>query len=328
MYSKTNQTLVISPKVKHIGMSAFTSSGLRSIVISEGIEVIDTMAFSGMGYVETITLPKSLKEIRMLGFQSLTKLQSIELPEALTTIGDGAFAGCSKITGVKISDVVKTVGKRAFSKCNALTGIEVAENNPYFTAVDGVLYTKDRTMLKQYPVGRADTLYVVPAYVTMLEGGAFAGSSKLTTINLHDNIVSLGVGVFQECSALKQMKLPKDLTVLPEGTFMSCTRLKAVTLPESLQEIGPSAFYMCQALPEITLPASLKILGNDAFNMGRYWALKTVYSRSQTPPECTYNGGTTLDPFYSFTLSQGTLYVPQGAAQAYKKLPYGVSLRI
>lgn len=318
MYSKAPQTLTISSKIKHIGKEAFTMSGFNELIISEGVECIDTLAFSGMNYVAKMTLPKSLKEIKMLGFQSIPKLTEIEFPDALTSIGDGAFAGCSKLTGVRLSANVTTVGKRAFSKCTALKSIEVAEANPAFASVGGLLLTKDKKMLKQYPVGLIDTLYVVPSYITQLEGGAFAGSGYLREVRIHDNVDYVGVGIFQECSALRRATLPSNMTVLPEGSFMNCTQLRTIELPKNLVEIGPQAFYFCQALTEVTLPATLKRLGNFAFEMGRYVALKNVYAESVTPPTCTYNGYDGLATFNATITGMGTLHVPQGSAQAYR----------
>lgn len=321
IYNKSNQTLVIPSRITHIGADAFTSAAFKELVLSEGIEKVDTLAFSGMNQMLKVTLPSTLKDIRMLAFESMPKITEITLPAGLTTIGDGAFAGCTKLSAVNIPANVKNVGKRAFSKCSALTAITVSEANPYFDTVDGILFTKDHSMLKQYPVGRPDTLYVVPSNVTRIEGGAFAGSSKLRAITVPDNVKSLGIGVFQECSALKQVTLPSDLTELPSASFMSCTQLRQIQLPETLQAIGTQAFYMCQALQTITLPATLKVLGNYAFGMGRYMALKNIYVKSKTPPTCTLDGYPELYTFHDGILINGILHVPQGCIDAYREAP-------
>jgi hypothetical protein len=56
-------------EVYGIDESAFQSLKIKSVVISEGIEVIDWFAFSNCGELSSITIPKSIKQIGYGAFE-------------------------------------------------------------------------------------------------------------------------------------------------------------------------------------------------------------------------------------------------------------------
>ncbi len=323
LVSKNMEPIVIPANVKHIGMGAFVSSGLTTLTLSEGIEVVDTLAFTTLSYLTQLNLPSTLREIRMLAFQSATKPTELNLPASVTYIGDGAFAGWKKLTSINISDKISYIGKRAFSQCTAMTMINVNESNPVYASRDGILFNKDFTELKTYPGGITDTIYTVPATVKALEGGCFSGSKYLREIVLHPDL-SYGVGVFQDCSQLRRVNLPNTLTEIPEGTFLNCSQLLPFDLPSKLESIGYQAFFGCTKLTDVVIPRHVNSIGNQAWYVAsRYPILKSVRANPVTPPVCTADGLTTITPFpENATSSSGViLYVPEGSFEAYSAAP-------
>ncbi len=67
---------------------------LREIVLPEGVETIESEAFSGCTALEKVTLPKSLKTIGSLAFSGCTALKELSIPEGLIAIADDAFQDC------------------------------------------------------------------------------------------------------------------------------------------------------------------------------------------------------------------------------------------
>ncbi len=74
-----------------------------------------------------------------------------------------------------------------------LEAINVADDNPYFSSVDGVLYNKNKTALISYPEGKKNEKYTVPNTVTTILDNAFWGMSlNLNEIVITENVTVLG----------------------------------------------------------------------------------------------------------------------------------------
>ena len=117
------------------------------------------------------------------------------------------------------------------------------EANTAYCSDGGVLFNKDKTTLLQYPAGKTETTYAVPASVTSIAKYAFAGSNALTEVTL-----------------------PEGLTDIAEYAFAWCRNLTKISLPESLDNIGKLAFVECSALTELTVLATTPpTLGTDVF---------------------------------------------------------------
>ena len=102
------------------------------------------------------------------------------------------FFNDASITGVTVPATVSYFGKDpsdndwdyVFSYCRDLQYINVESGNPTFCSVDGVLYSKDKSKLINYPCARAGSSYVVPDSVTMLCCTSFAAVENLQTLYL------------------------------------------------------------------------------------------------------------------------------------------------
>ena len=117
------------------------------------------------------------------------------------------------------------------------------EANEAYCSDGGVLFNKDKTTLLQYPVGKTETDYAVPASVTSIAEYAFAGSNALTEVTL-----------------------PEGLTEIAEYAFAWCRKLTKISLPKSLDNIGNMAFNECTGLTEMTVLATTPpTLGTDVF---------------------------------------------------------------
>ena len=103
------------------------------------------------------------------------KVRSILIPESVRTIYERSLSSLNDIqTG-------KTV-RSPFQ--NHLENIFVAENNPYFCSVDGVLYTKDKKYLIAYPFEKKETDFVMEDETIDMEESALAGFSTLKNITI------------------------------------------------------------------------------------------------------------------------------------------------
>lgn len=146
-------------------------------------------------------------------------LTSVTLPDTLTNIGASAFSDCTGIRELTIPANVKTVGMSAFADCLDLTLI-VDENNPYLTTQDGILFTKDMSVLLQ-AYNFKETSYTVPEGVTVIEDCAFYFQSTLQEVTFPDTLTNIGFKAFAYTSM---------------GGYN-------LVLPESVSGVGCQAFY-------------------------------------------------------------------------------------
>ena len=109
-------------------------------VIPTSVRKIRFGVFSGCKGLTSIIIPHGITEIKFLTFCGCTNLKSVIIPNTVTKISEAAFACCKKLQSVFIPASVKKIDEGAFENCP--THITVHPDNPYYTAVDGVLTRK------------------------------------------------------------------------------------------------------------------------------------------------------------------------------------------
>ena len=103
----------------------------------------------------------------------------IEIPEVspdglrVTSIAMGAFEGCSRLVQIGIPSGVKSIGTGAFVGCTSLTAFVVDTTNTSYCAVEGVLFSKDKTVLVSYPAKKVGARYILSTNVTEIAPYAF-----------------------------------------------------------------------------------------------------------------------------------------------------------
>lgn len=227
------RSFTIPSNVTFIGKSAFyLCSGLMSITVPESVTSIDQGAtFQRCTSLKTVYWNarncsitkgsegsyyppfKSLNNITSFIFgdqvQSIptdlcygcSGLTSITLPNSLTTFGSSVFRYCSGLTAVTIPAGVTNVGDGPFSSCTSLTEIIVDEANRNYCSVDGVLFSKDKTMLVQHPSGKSGD-YTIPNGVTMINAYAFDDCQFIPKLVIPNSLTSIGYGAIKNCVQL------------------------------------------------------------------------------------------------------------------------------
>jgi hypothetical protein len=229
----------ITGKVKSIGMSAFREcNGLTSLAFADRVERIGKWAFRFCGGLETVALPDNV-----------------------TSLGDEAFEGCPVLRRVEIGAGVASMGTGVFSDCGVLQEIEVAPGNPKYASEGGVLFTKDKRTLVQYPSGR-EGAYAVPAGVRNIGNGAFEECRFLTGVELGAGVTNIGENAFA-FSGITAVALPQGLKSIGSGAFSS-TGLEAVEIPDGVARIGGWAFSSC-SLAEVVVPDGVTSFGPEMF---------------------------------------------------------------
>ena len=135
-YNGTESNLTIPStidghNVVTIGEHAFNESRnstngstIKHLVISEGIEWIELLAFAKCASLETVKLPESLTFLDMQTFMQCSKLKSINIPSKIQNIGNCTFQETG-LTEFDIPENVKSIDTRALGICSSLEKVRV-----------------------------------------------------------------------------------------------------------------------------------------------------------------------------------------------------------
>ena len=117
-------TINIPDSVTGIGERAFSGcTNLKEITIPASVETFNS-AFSGSG-IETVILEEGITDIPQFAFSGCENLTTVIIPESMTIIGEYAFYGCTNLTTINIPDSVTSIGEYAFYGCTNLKEITI-----------------------------------------------------------------------------------------------------------------------------------------------------------------------------------------------------------
>ncbi len=311
-------------EVTEIGSSAFAYCyDLTSVTLPETIIGIGSSAFDSCDSLTTIQIPARTGMIADDAFEDCDALESFTVaagstafksvdgvlmeydgstivrypagktdtvyavPDGVADFYSGAFDDCENLTEVALPASFGVFDSN-FRYCDFLESITVAESNPSFKSVDGVLYSKDGSVLFCYPADKEGTSYAIPAGTTELAMDAFYGNMNilsvtapdslreigdsafydcmnLQSVTLPDSMDSIGSDAFSFCYDLTDIKLPSDIGDFDSWMFCYCTSLTTITLPKNITEIGAGMFQGCSGLTSIEIPTSVSEIGMFAF---------------------------------------------------------------
>ncbi len=78
--------------------NVFLDSGIKTVVLSDGVKTIGTRCFENCESLSSVTIPNSVTEIGAGAFNGCTALKSLKIPASVTKIGNVAFGECANLT--------------------------------------------------------------------------------------------------------------------------------------------------------------------------------------------------------------------------------------
>ena len=258
--AKTDSSFTIIDGVTSIEYRAFANcTNINTVVAPKGLTTIGTYAFLDCTNLSRITLNEGLKTIDVGAFESCKSLKEIKLPSTVETIGTCAFQECVELTKIDIPSSTTSIESDAFSRCFKLASINVDSANNNYTNYnnDGVLYTKDMTIIVRYPQAKDGTEYTISNNTTKIGYQAFEQCNNLTKVEIPDTVTFIDAFAFARSKNLQQITIPEGVTELSYFIFSECSSLKEVNLPDTLKEISRSTFDGCTSLEEIIIPGNV-----------------------------------------------------------------------
>ncbi|MBQ6420965.1 MAG: leucine-rich repeat protein [Clostridia bacterium] len=281
-----------------------------TITVRDTVKTVCAYAFACAANLKTINLSSALLKLEDGAFYKCAALQKInKMPKTLAAIGAYAFCGCKKLTSFHIPAAVKNLDVSAFYD-SGIAAFTVDAASTSFSAENGVIFNKDKSVIVFYPGAKADASYTIPASVRSfytftflkadrlkeiraaadnehfydLEGVLYQkGSDRLllyphaaarTQYRVYEGTKEIFTNAFAYAGNLETVILPASLAAFGESAFYGCKKLKSVGVPEGVTALSPYLFADCPALATVSLPQSLQSFEATAFSGD---TLKTVY---------------------------------------------------
>ncbi len=218
---------------------------IKKVVIKDGVTSLPEEAFAGCLKLKEVSIADSVRSIGAGAFMQ-TDLREITIPNSVKKLGNSALSSCKNLKNIKmpgnvkityesdqyfpvvqfdVNSPVKTIeltsslNLEIFMYLSA-ENIVVSKNDPKYTSIDGILYTKDGKSLVRIP-------------------------------NLRKKAV-IADGCEEFCTAAVEWAGDDD-----GDPYMGCEDLKAISLPESIRTIDTkkhlTRWGTCPYMEEYTL---------------------------------------------------------------------------
>ena len=278
---------VTKDSVIEISKGAFAGCAiLQNVSLNEGLEKIDSYAFTGCLALSNRTdgkswIPDTVTQIGTEAFKNTylwnapgedgivyaddwvvgynTKdlqgsIGSITLKDGTIGIADYAFFECT-ITAIRNMQDVVYVGEGAFYQCESL---------------GTVAFGQDVTEIRDYTFYKCSSLLSVtfPRRLESIGRSAFYKCERLNKVELAQcsRLEKMGDYAFYGCSALYSVTFGGSLTEIPDRAFYKCISLEKVVIPETVTRIGVRSFYKCESLSNLTLGSNVTLIDEYAFS--------------------------------------------------------------
>lgn len=112
-------------------------------------------------------------------------------------------------------------------------------------------------------------------------------------------------------SLIETIEIGDDVTSIGQMAFYLCRKITQINLPNKIKTIGPGAFYRCEGLTTISIPNSVTSIGVRAFE-GTGW-FNNISSYGPVYLEDWLIGYKDIKPYGNITIASGTKGIVDGA---------------
>lgn len=273
---------------------------ITRVELCDGLEIIGREFLYGANVPE-LTIPDSVTTIEDNAFAGLSGVKEIVIPAGVTDPGSFGYS-IPDLERIDYYCPVKQFDQTLLSGKPNLREINFHNDDSVLVNVDGVIYSRDMSVLYLCPQGRYTESFTVPDSVKKIDMFAFERHPELRSVELNEGLEVIDRG-FNDSDGLKTVILPSTVKQIPaafafcdelervyfadhsdidnmENAFAFCPKLSLVDFGENscIDEIGENAFEYCPSLESITIPDSVKTIrgafyaaGLTEVNIRRTW---------------------------------------------------------
>ena len=182
------------------------------------------------GYLESSDYTAIANALKACNYKVVLDFSSI----SASSSGIGMeLKDCTKLKGLVLPKSQVNFFRYYIDGCSNIESIDVASESSNFSSVDGVLYNKDKSQLRLYPVAKTTENPVIPDTVTEIYGSAMKGNTHIKTITFPDSLTKIGISAFENCTGLTAITFTNNsqIQTIETDAFTGCTALATATFP-------------------------------------------------------------------------------------------------
>lgn len=207
----------VPDSVASISPYAFADTySLKTVYIPDSVETIGECPFFASG-ITSVRLPSGLQILEDGLFFECWHLNSINVPDSVTAVSEGAFCLCS-VNSINIGKNVMSISGAAFPMAR-INEINVSSENKFFSSADGILYNKNKTELIYYPSNKPEASFTVPATVKTIKSYAFPDADHLKSIYIPGTVQIIERYSIETC-LLTDIYISKGIQTIESGAFL------------------------------------------------------------------------------------------------------------
>jgi len=266
-------------------------SGIKKVVIEDGVTSIGDYAFNGCISLTNVTIPNSVTLIGNRAFFNCGSLTNVTIPNSVTSIGGYAFSRCSSLTNVTIPNSVTSIGNYAFFGCSSLTNVEIKGN---VTSIGGYAFSSCSSLSEVHYGGSTSPKCGDAVFFK-------SGFGKVTTTTNYESCCFCNTKVTSgKCGANVSYTIDSDgtLTIFGSGAMANydvvsspapwyswySRVIKKVVIEDGVTSIGDEAFSGFEYLTNVEIKGNVTSIGGYAFY--RCSSLSEVHYGGSTSPKC------------------------------------------
>lgn len=200
-YSGNADDTIVTPEVidecnvTKIAKEAFKDhKEIKSVYVSDGVTIVEEMAFMGCVQLTEISLPNSLEKIDIGAF-TFTQIKNLYIPKNVKQIDDSAFV---------YTDV---------------ESITVSEENVRYKGVGNCLIdTKTKTLI----TGCKNSVILNDGSIEIIGSSAFFFTNFVGRVVLPEGLKKISESAFSMCSKITSFYIPDSVTEIDRMAFSGC----------------------------------------------------------------------------------------------------------
>ena len=319
------QALFIPEGIKVIESHAFSMcKRIVCLYLPNSLEAIGENAFEGCSNLSELTIPGFLKQCFGNPFDSCSNIREIHFHEDSLVVSSEclkSFLRCYSLQKMYIPHKVKEISVLGLTQCSSFEEFIVDDRNEFFSTIEGMLCSKDKTELLFCPRKKEGTLtipegvktmdpdsihncykldkIIIPRTVIEIMPGCFCKSKKIKDVvvdDLNNNYCSInGILLTKNRRKLiywpadnngRYVEVPNGVEVIGTLAFTECSNITSVTFSLSVKEIEQLAFLAYSNIDSLIFKGSIFEFNKIKIDGGwRYESIKRVYCSDGTLPK-------------------------------------------
>ena len=239
-YTLYLKNLILNDGLETIESEAIQYSNMETIYIPSSVSSIEYRNFRDCKKIKEFNVSPENKNYKSIDGVPYTidGKQIIHYPagrtdeeytvlDGVTTItldgylGTSVFDGNEYIKTINLPSSITTIDGMDYRYLEPLENINISDDNPNYCSVDGIVYSKDKTILIAYPRGRSATEFTVPSSVTKIDKHVFDNEKHLNSVILPNGLISIEMDSFYSMKSLTSITIPSSVTSIKTYAFAS-----------------------------------------------------------------------------------------------------------